>query len=65
MARPHTLAGGRPPLPPEDARSEAIRVRTTPAEADAIRAAAQAAGVSISDWARGLLVRAARRSPRA
>jgi predicted HicB family RNase H-like nuclease len=62
MARPHNPAGGRPALPESDRRAETIRVRTTTAESESIAAAAERAGVSVSEWSRRVLVRAAKRS---
>lgn len=53
---------GRPPLDPADRRDAMVYVRVTGAEEEAISAAAEAAGESVSDWGRRVLVKAARRA---
>lgn len=52
---------GRPPLDPSEAKGQYIQVRLTDAERDEYRAAAKRAGVSLSEWIRGCLSRAAKR----
>jgi len=48
---------GRPPLPPEQRRTAILRVRLTEAEAKAVE------GKGGVEWARAVLVRAAKRKP--
>jgi uncharacterized protein (DUF1778 family) len=50
---------GRPPL--DNPRSETIKFRATPDDADLIRAAAQRAGMNLADWMRMKLLAAAKR----
>lgn len=52
---------GRPKLDPTGAPSKFMPVRTTAAEQDAYRAAAERAGVSFSEWVRDRLGKAAKR----
>jgi predicted HicB family RNase H-like nuclease len=52
---------GRPPLHPEQAKGEYIQLRLSPAEREEYRLAAERAGMSLSEWIRGCLSRAARR----
>ena len=52
---------GRPPLDPDQAKGQYIQLRLTAAERDEYRAAAERAGVSLSEWIRGCLSRAAKR----
>lgn len=52
---------GRPALPKEEVRKALIGVRVREDERDLVRKAAEAAGKSVSDWARDILVREARR----
>ena len=52
---------GRPVLPEGKARSAVVRFRVTESERARMEAAAEKAGVSLSEWARVRLVRAARR----
>jgi hypothetical protein len=47
---------GRPKLPKGEAKSKFVRVRVTPPELKAIERAANGAGVS--EWARGILLKA-------
>jgi len=51
---------GRPPKPPSVRRSLALDVRIDEAERSAFRVAAEAAGLSLSDWVRSRLRDAAR-----
>lgn len=53
---------GRPPLDPDKAKAEYIQVRLSAAEREEYRAAAERAGVSLSEWIRACLSRAAKRS---
>lgn len=53
---------GRPPLEGGAARSRVIQIRVREAERDAIEAAAEATGVSVSEWSRAKLVAAAKRA---
>lgn len=46
---------GRPPLPPEQRRNVTMKIRLTDTENEIIKAAGG------SDWARGVLLRAAKR----
>lgn len=60
MARPHTLAGGRPAESPEgERRTVRLSVPVTPAEAERIRAAAGVGGVAA--WLRALALGALKR----
>jgi hypothetical protein len=52
---------GRPALPEEEVRKALIGVRVREDERDLVRRAADAAGKSMSDWAREILVREARK----
>lgn len=52
---------GRPALPPEEVRGALIGVRVREDERDIVKKAAEAAGKSVSDWAREILVREAGR----
>jgi uncharacterized protein (DUF1778 family) len=52
---------GRPALPQEEVRKALIGVRVREDERDLVKKAADAAGKSVSDWAREILVREARR----
>jgi predicted HicB family RNase H-like nuclease len=52
---------GRPKLDPEGAPSKFLTIRTAEGEQDAYRDAAKRAGVSLSEWVRDKLNRAARR----
>ena len=52
---------GRPKLDPDGAPSKFLTIRTAEGEHDAYKAAAKRAGVSLSDWVRDLLNRAAKR----
>jgi len=51
---------GRPPVPERDYRGEFITVRLRPGEKRAILQAARKAGVGHTDWARSILLDAAR-----
>ena len=53
---------GRPPLDPDQAKGQYIQLRLTAAERDEYKAAAERAGVSLSEWIRGCLSRSAKRS---
>lgn len=44
-------------MPPESRRSAHLQALVTPAEADAVRAAARREGVSLSDWLREAAIR--------
>lgn len=58
MARPHTLAGGRPAESPEgERRAVRLSVPVTPAEAERIRIAAGGPG-GVAAWLRGLALAA-------
>jgi hypothetical protein len=50
---------GRPPKPPKDVKSHAVRVRLTKAERAKIDRAAKRAGEDVSAWARAALLAAA------
>ncbi len=52
---------GRPALPQEEVRKALIGVRVRLDERDLVKRAAEAAGMTVSDWARQILVREARR----
>ena len=52
---------GRPPKRPEERADVNFTGRSTRAERDAWEAAAESAGLSLSDWLRGLANRAAKR----
>ena len=49
---------GRPPKPEGTTRGKPFTVRMTEAERDAVRAAAEAAGVPESEWTRRVLMAA-------
>ena len=49
---------GRPPKPDEERKSYMLRIRMTEDQKDELR---EAAGQNISDWARAILLRAAKR----
>ena len=49
----------RPTKPPSERRKKALRVRLLPAEDAAIRRAARKAGLSLSEWVRERLLKAA------
>jgi hypothetical protein len=53
---------GRPPIDPALKASEMVPVRMTTAEREEYRRAADRAGVSLSEWIRGCLSKAAKRS---
>jgi predicted HicB family RNase H-like nuclease len=53
---------GRPPIDPALKASEMVPVRMTTTERDEYRRAAERAGVSLSEWIRGCLSRAVKRS---
>ena len=53
----------RPKKPAEERRSKAIRVRLRPAEDAEIRRAARRSGLSLSNWLRDRLLKAAREDP--
>ncbi len=53
---------GRPPLPDEERKAHTFRIRMTDADRDEINAAAESAGVPSSEWARDVLLRAARKN---
>jgi uncharacterized protein (DUF1778 family) len=50
---------GRPPKPPKEVKSAAVRVRLTKAERARIDRAAKASGEDVSTWARAALLAAA------
>lgn len=52
---------GRPPKAPEHKYSEVIYIKATAADRAAIEAGAAAAGEPLTTWARGVLLRAAKR----
>ena len=52
---------GRPPVPKRDYRGEFISVRLRPGEKRAIIRAARKVGAQYTDWARSILLDAARR----
>jgi hypothetical protein len=51
---------GRPPTPPDRAKTESLEVRLTAAEKGAMREAADLSGLPLSTWVRERLRRAAR-----
>lgn len=53
---------GRPPKDPEDRRTNFVSVPVTDAERAVIDAAADAAGVKLAAWARGVLLKAAKKA---
>lgn len=53
---------GRPPKPKGEARGSLLSLRLTPVERAAIDLAAELAGQSASEWARILLIAAAKRA---
>jgi hypothetical protein len=55
---------GRPPIAKRDCRGEFISVRLRPGEKRAIIQAAHKAGSRYTDWARSVLLSAARRASR-
>lgn len=56
---------GRPPKPKGEAREATLSLRLTDADREAVRAAAEAAGVSESEWIRQALVAALATRPKA
>jgi predicted HicB family RNase H-like nuclease len=56
---------GRPPLPDERRKGKRIEIRADPGERDAYEAAADAAGIDLSEWIRTRLNRAAKHETRA
>lgn len=52
---------GRPPKEPEQAKSSQLQVRVTEAEKAEFFDASERAGIPLSEWARNVLLRAARR----
>ena len=55
---------GRPRKPDGEARGETFTVRMTEAEREALRGAAEAAGVSESEWSRAVLLAALATPPK-
>ena len=55
---------GRPPLPDDERKAHMFRIRMTQAERGEIDVTAQAQGEPSSEWARGVLLKAARRIKR-
>lgn len=53
---------GRPPKPAEERKSYMLRIRMTEEQRDVLR---EVAGENISDWARDVLLRAAKRQKKA
>ncbi len=53
---------GRPPKDPKDVRKRIVSVPVTEAEGGLFDAAAEAEGVTLAAWARGVLLRAAKRA---
>lgn len=53
---------GRPPMDDADRLDQLVQFRVTSAERELLSAAAKAAELSLSQWLRGVAVRAARRS---
>lgn len=53
--RPKRHPGGRPPLPPGEARTERIQVTATPAERARYAAAAARDGLHLAVWIRAAL----------
>ena len=53
---------GRPPIDKTGPKQERMELRVEKSEKEAMEAAAKAADLSLSDWARGVLLRAAKRS---
>lgn len=56
MARKMTNARGRPPLDQADRRRAVLNIRLKASEREALMAGAEAAGKSVSVWARGALL---------
>ena len=52
---------GRPRLAPDGSPSKFLTIRTAESEQDAYRAAAERAGLTLSEWIRGRLTKAAKR----
>jgi hypothetical protein len=53
---------GRPPKPKGEAKEETLTLRLTGAERRSAELAAKKAGVGVSEWARGIVVRALERT---
>ena len=53
---------GRPPLPPDEVRDQILQLRTTSAERTLLEAAAGRADATFAEWARPILLQAAKRS---
>jgi len=56
--------GGRPPLPDGEGKSSYIGFRVEDDDRKQMEAAAQAAGMKLSDWCRARLAKAAKREAR-
>ncbi len=54
--------GGRPPLPSNEVRDERLEIRLRSDERLELDEGAERAGLSLSAWVRGVLLRAARQS---
>jgi uncharacterized protein (DUF1778 family) len=54
---------GRPPKEPGSVKGSTLSIRFTPEERAVIERAAEAAGMSASEWARAALVAAAHTTP--
>lgn len=53
---------GRPALPPDEAMSKQITCRVRPSEEAAMKAVAEARGLTLAEWMRQTLTAAAKRS---
>src|SRR5438876_988312 len=56
--------GGRPPLAPGEAKGHRLQIRVTDAELGECQQAAKSAGLSLSEWVRDRVSRAANREAR-
>jgi len=65
MATEKKRPRGRPPIPEEERASERLVARVRPDELASYQAASERAGLSLSEWVREVLGRAARRATRA
>ena len=53
---------GRPPLPTEERKAHMLRIRMTDDDREQINQAAETEGESASEWARQILLKAAKRT---
>jgi|tagenome__1003787_1003787.scaffolds.fasta_scaffold14230037_1 hypothetical protein len=56
--------GGRPPLAPGEAKGHRLQIRVTDAELSECQEAARKAALSLSEWVRDRVSRAAKREAR-